>query len=132
MSTMAMLTSPYLLQNWPADQSNSMRVTCRLGLIIVTARQDLLARWVQVECVLKLGHIGTASVAQGRVWIDDALVAQVLECHLVLGLTKAIQIPAQKRWASFEAPMQPLSGCNAAKYYALGAYTCCTCRSESR
>lgn len=82
-----------------------------IGLVVITTRQDLLASWVEVECVLKLGHIAATGVTQRRVWVDNALIAQVLERHLVLALPQAIQIPAEKLDVSHELPCQ---GCAAA------------------
>jgi len=41
--------------------------------------------------VLVLSDVATANVAQRRVWIDDAQLAQVLQAHQVLGLSGSIE-----------------------------------------
>lgn len=66
----------------------------QLASIVFSPRQHLLASWVQVQCMLILRNIAPPGIAQGRIWVDQTHVAQILQSHLVLGLPYPIQIPA--------------------------------------
>lgn len=56
----------------------------RPSLVVVAARQHLLAHGPQVDGVLKLRHIAALGLAQRGVGVYDAGVTQVLERHQVL------------------------------------------------
>lgn len=60
-------------------------------LIIGATRNHLLARRPQHNGVLVLRRIRSLNVAQWRIRLDSALVAQVLKRHLVLGGARAVQ-----------------------------------------
>lgn len=60
-------------------------------LIIITTGYDLLASRSQHNGVLILGRITSLDVAQWRIRLDNALVAQILQCHLVFRGASAIQ-----------------------------------------
>ena len=63
-------------------------------LKVLAARQHLLLVGVQIKRVLKLGNIRAPLVAEGWVWVDNTVVAEILQSHLVLALSNAVQIPA--------------------------------------
>lgn len=56
------------------------------GLVVIATSQNLLARWPEEDCVLKLGRVRALDVTQGRVGINNAVVNQILKAHQVLGL----------------------------------------------
>lgn len=62
-------------------------------LVVVAPADDLLAGGAQQDGVLELRRVGALDVAQGRVGIHDAQVAQVLQRHQVFALPQAIQPP---------------------------------------
>ena len=47
--------------------------------------------------MLVLRHVRTRHVHEGRVRLDDTVVAKVLECHEVFSLADAVQKSAAKR-----------------------------------
>ena len=62
-------------------------------LEVVAAGDDLLARGPEEDRVLVLGNVGALDVAEGRVGLDDADVAEVLEraeVLLLLGARRAV------------------------------------------
>ena len=61
---------------------------------VVAARQHLLLVGVQKKCMLKLGKVGAPLVAEGWIWVDNTVVAEILKSHLVFALPNAVQIPA--------------------------------------
>ena len=60
-------------------------------LVVVAARHDLLAGGAQQDGVLELRGVGAAHVAQRRVGVHHALVAQVLERQRVARRARALQ-----------------------------------------
>jgi len=62
-----------------------------LSLVVISSADNLFARWAQQYGVLKLCRVRAFDVAQGRIGIHDAQVAQVLQCHQVFALPQAIQ-----------------------------------------
>jgi len=62
-----------------------------LSLVVIASADNLFARWAQQYGVLKLCRVRAFDVAQGRIGIHDAQVAQVLQCHQVFALPQAIQ-----------------------------------------
>ena len=61
--------------------------------IVLPSTQYFLAGRMQIEGMLKLGCVASLDVAQRRVSIDYAGIAQVLQRHLILGLAQPVQIP---------------------------------------
>ncbi len=51
------------------------------GLVIVSSADHLFAGGSQQDGVFKLGRVAAFGVAQRRVGVDDAQVAEVLQCH---------------------------------------------------
>lgn len=66
-------------------------------LVIVAATEHLLARGSQQYGVLVLGGVAAFDVAQWRVRIDDAHVAEILQTHQIFGLLEAVQPATAKR-----------------------------------
>lgn len=62
-------------------------------LIVGAPADDLLASGTKHDGVLELGGVAALDVAQWRVRVHDLLVAQILQCHLVLALAQAVQPP---------------------------------------
>lgn len=60
-------------------------------LIIVTAGNDFFTRGTQNEGVLELSGVTALDVDQRRIRFDGAFLTEILECHLVLGATDAVQ-----------------------------------------
>ena len=63
-------------------------------LEVFATGQHLLLVWVKIESVLELRNIRALLVAEGWYWINNAIVAEIPQSHLVLALPNAIQIPA--------------------------------------
>lgn len=59
--------------------------------VIGAAADDFLAGRPQQDGVLELGRVAALDVAQRRVRVDDALVAQVLERHQVFRLVQTVE-----------------------------------------
>ena len=75
----------------PAQSNHTQRTA---ALVVAAARQHLLASGVQVDGVLVLRHVGALDIAERRVRVHDAHIAQVLERHLVLALTEPVEVAA--------------------------------------
>lgn len=60
-------------------------------LVVIASGHDLFASGSQHDGVLELGSVATFTVTQWRVRVHNTLVAQILQCHLVLGRTGAVQ-----------------------------------------
>lgn len=60
-------------------------------LIIIATRDHFLASGSQDNGVLILSRVAALGVAQWWIRLDNTLVAQILESHLVFGGTSAIQ-----------------------------------------
>lgn len=72
----------------------SRPIVCKqrvLSSVVVAARHDLLAGGPQQDGVLELRGVAAAYVAQRRVRVHHALVAQVLERHGVARRARALQ-----------------------------------------
>lgn len=70
------------------------RKACGFESVVIPPADDLLAGGAEQDGVLELRRVGALDVAQGRVRIHDAEVAQVLQSHQVFALPQAIQPPA--------------------------------------
>lgn len=62
-------------------------------LVVISARYDLLASGSEQDGVLKLRCVAALDVAERRVGIDYAFVAQVLQRHGVASRARALQPP---------------------------------------
>lgn len=62
-----------------------------MHLVVVPAGDDLLAGGAQDERVFELGCVAALDVAEWRIRVDDALIAQVLQRHLVLCCAGPVQ-----------------------------------------
>ena len=49
---------------------------------------------MQKDSVLKLCYVAALLIAEGGIWIDNAHVTQVFQCHEVLALPNPVQVPA--------------------------------------
>lgn len=67
------------------------------SLVVVSTRHDLLARGAQQDGVLELSCVTSLDVAERRVGVHYALVAQVLESHGVARRARALQPPLAER-----------------------------------
>lgn len=61
------------------------------NLIIVTAGNDFFTRGTQDERMLKLSGVTALDIDQRRVRLHGALFTEILQRHLVLGATDAVQ-----------------------------------------
>jgi len=68
---------------------NSHKTT--VDLVIVTAGNDFFTRRTQNERVLELSSVTALDVDQRRVRFHGAFLAEILQRHLVLGATDAVQ-----------------------------------------
>ena len=59
--------------------------------IIIAATYHFFAGRPQQDRVLELSRVASFNVAQRRVRIDDAFIAQILEGHQVLGLSESVE-----------------------------------------
>lgn len=67
------------------------------GSVVVPSAHHLLAGGPQQDGVLELGGVAALGVAERRVRVHDAQVAQVLQRHQVLALAEAVQPAAAER-----------------------------------
>ena len=67
-----------------------MVVSIGLNSVVVTSSDDLLAGRPKDQGVLVLRRVAAFDVTQGRVGVDDAVVAKVLKCHQVLRLPQPV------------------------------------------
>lgn len=65
--------------------------------VVVSTAHHLLAGGPEQDGVLKLSSVAALGVAEGRVGVHDAQVAQVLQGHQVLALTQAVEPAATER-----------------------------------
>lgn len=65
--------------------------------VVVSAAHHLFAGGPEQDGVLELSGVAALCVAEGRVGVHDAQVAQVLQGHQVLALAQAVQPAAAKR-----------------------------------
>ena len=61
--------------------------------------------------MFKLGNIGVLGVAQRWVGIHDANITQILEGHLVLGLSQPVKIPARQNQSTVLGLLHRLHSC---------------------
>ena len=76
----------WCLKHCARDLSLS-KIESTLRLVVVSLGEHLLLHGPQVDCVLKLSYVAALVVTQWRVWIHDAVVAQVFQSHQVLAFT---------------------------------------------
>lgn len=62
-----------------------------VALIVVSARDDLLASGSEEDGVLELRGVAALDVAERRVGVHDSLVAEILQRHGVAGGARALQ-----------------------------------------
>lgn len=67
------------------------------GSVVISPAHHLLAGGPEQDGVLELSSVAALGVAQRRVGVHDAQVAQVLQRHQVLALAQAVQPAAAKR-----------------------------------
>lgn len=65
--------------------------------VVVSTAHHLLAGGPEQDGVLELSGVAALGVAEGRVGVHDAQVAQVFEGHQVLALAQAVQPAAAER-----------------------------------
>ena len=76
------------------------RVHITLDSIVVSSRDHLLARGSQDKCVLVLCCVRPLDIAEWGIGVYDTVVAEVLEGHQILGLTKPVNpAPAESQGA---------------------------------
>jgi hypothetical protein len=68
-------------------------IQCARRLVVGAPADDLLASGAQHDGVLELSGVAALNVAQWGVRVNDLLVAQILQRHLVLALAEAVQPP---------------------------------------
>lgn len=60
-------------------------------LVVISAAHYFLAGRPEQDGVLVLGSVAALDVTERWVWVYDAKVTQILQCHQVLALTQAVQ-----------------------------------------
>lgn len=65
--------------------------------VVVSPAHHLLAGGPEQDGVLELSSVAALGVAEGRVGVHDAKVAQVLQRHQVLALAQTVQPAAAER-----------------------------------
>lgn len=65
--------------------------------VVVSPAHHLLAGGPEQDGVLELSGVAALGVAEGRVGVHDAQVAQVLQRHQVLALAQTVQPAAAER-----------------------------------